>query len=57
LLKVKVMSDEEAERYNKWQKDLDDTCDKIKFYVCLCMYFYMGLSNCNDNSILFSIKR
>ena len=39
-------------------KNLDDTCDKIKFYVCLCyMYFYMGLSNCNDNSIFFSIKR
>lgn len=35
--KVQVVSDEEAKRYNQWQKDLDDTCDKIKIYVCLCI--------------------
>ena len=37
--RVQVMSDEEAERYNQWQKDLDDTCDKIKLCICwgLCI--------------------
>ena len=41
VYKVQVMSDEEDERYNKWQKDLDDTCDKIKFYVCLCICIFI----------------
>lgn len=35
--KVQVMSDEEIERYNKWQNDLDNMCDKIKLYICLCL--------------------
>ena len=39
--KVQVMSDEEIKRYNQWQKDLDDTCDKIKFYVCLCICIFI----------------
>ena len=41
VAKVQVMSDEEAKRYNQWQKDLDDTCDKIKFYVCLCICIFI----------------
>ena len=41
VYKVQVMSDEEAKRYNQWQKDLDDTCDKIKFYVCLCICIFI----------------
>ena len=28
------MSDEEAERYNQWQNDLDNLCDRIKICVC-----------------------
>lgn len=41
VYKVQVMSDEEAERYNQWQKDLDDTCGKIKLCICwsLCILF------------------
>ena len=35
--KVQVMSDEEAERYNKWQNDLDNVCDRIKICVCWCI--------------------
>lgn len=41
VIKVQVMSDEEAERYNKWQQELDDTCDKIKFYLCLCLCIFI----------------
>jgi hypothetical protein len=41
VARVQVMSDEEAKRYNQWQKDLDDTCDKIKFYVCLCICIFI----------------
>ena len=39
VYKVQVMSDEEAERYNQWQKDLDNTCDKINLCICwgLCI--------------------
>jgi hypothetical protein len=41
--RVQVMSDEEAERYNQWNKDLDDTCDKIKLCICwsLCILVFI----------------
>ena len=39
--KVQVMSDEEAERYNQWQSDLDDVCDKIKLYICCCLLIFL----------------
>ena len=28
------MSEEEAKKYNQWQKDLDSVCDRIKLYIC-----------------------
>ena len=31
------MSDEEAKKYNQWQSDLDNFCNKIKLYICLCL--------------------
>lgn len=34
VYKVQVMSDEEAERYNRWQNDLDNLCNRIK--ICIC---------------------
>ena len=37
VYKVQVMSDEEAKRYNQWQTDLDNLCNKIKIYICLCL--------------------
>ena len=43
--KVQVMSDEEAERYNKWQNDLDNLCDRIKICVCwsICILVFVYL--------------
>lgn len=38
VYKVQVMSDEEAERYNKWQNDLDNVCDRIKICVCWSIF-------------------
>ena len=34
VYKVQVMTDEEAKKYNQWQNDLDDLCNKIKLYIC-----------------------
>tara|TARA_B100001094_G_C18052463_1_gene730770 strand:+ start:527 stop:751 length:225 start_codon:yes stop_codon:yes gene_type:complete len=41
--KVQVMSDEEAERYNQWQSDLDDVCDKIKLYICCFLLIFLSV--------------
>ena len=39
--KVQVMSDEEVKRYNQWQSDLDDVCDKIKLYICCFLLIFL----------------
>ena len=41
--KVQVMSDEEAKRYNQWQSDLDDVCDKIKLYICCLLLIFLSV--------------
>jgi hypothetical protein len=45
VYKVQVMSDEEAERYNKWQNDLDNVCDRIKICICwsICILVFVYL--------------
>lgn len=35
------MTDEEIKKYNKWQNDLDNLCDSIKFYICLCLCIFI----------------
>ena len=41
--KVQIMSDEEAIRYNQWQKDLDSVCDNIKLCICwsICIFVFV----------------
>ena len=41
--KVQVMSDEEVKRYNQWQSDLDDVCDKIKLYICCLLLIFLSV--------------
>ena len=43
--KVQIMSDEEAIRYNQWQKDLDSVCDNIKLCICwsICIFVFVYL--------------
>lgn len=41
--KVQVMSDEEVKRYNQWQSDLDDVCDKIKLYICCFLLIFLSV--------------
>ena len=41
VYKVQVMSDEEEKRYNQWQTDLDNVCNKIKLYICLCICIFL----------------
>lgn len=35
------MSDEEAKKYNQWQNDLDNLCDKIKLCICCCLLIFL----------------
>ena len=41
--KVQIMSEEEAIRYNQWQKDLDSVCDNIKLCICwsICIFVFV----------------
>ena len=45
VYKVQVMSDEEAERYNKWQNDLDNVCDHKNMRLLVYLYFNIRISN------------
>lgn len=41
VYKVQVMTDEEIKKYNQWQNNLDNLCDRIKSYICICLCIFI----------------